>query len=190
MFIQGITIGYYETVHDLQFKIVDVPTVSSNSPTYLNLNEDITRFDLTGVFVDGDQMAFSWRGVNYSDCNPINFLGSYYTYNHTHWPSIWFGFDSGVHGIVDKDYDELHMCWKSTALNAPDAWIRVKKTTGKPYTVRIFQYETYDGATVLYENSECPELESFDPEYGSAMLTDEDTVIKFNFKLQAVYPSK
>jgi len=182
MFVPATSV-YFESVHDLRFKVVKVPQISSSSPSSVNLNEDIVRFEFKGHFVEGDQLQFSWRGVGYSDCNPENFMGEAYTYNHTYWPAIWFGYDSGVHGITDYTMDELQTCWKSNANNAPDAWIRVKKTTLTQYQFRVNEYD-------VAANSKCPELNSFDPQYGASTLYETDTQIKFNFKAQAVYPAK
>ena len=97
------------------------------------MNERPVNFDYSGSFVDGDQLTMSWKGENFADCKPINFMGEVYTYNHTNWPAVWFGYSSGIHGIDSYKKDELHLCWKPSAKQAPDAWIRLKKTTGGAY---------------------------------------------------------
>ena len=174
LFVQSSFYPYYEPLHHLKYKIVDVPSLSSSSPSSLNLNEAIVKFDFNGVFVDGDLLAFSWRGVNYSDCNPVNFLGETYTFNHSTWPAIWFGYDSGIHGIDEEAKDELHVCWKSSADNAPDAWIRIKKSTGMQYQFRVNEWDEDDAAL---SNAKCPELVTFEPELASADLYESDTEI-------------
>ena len=79
--------------------------------------------------------------------------------------------------------DELHFCWYSGASGAPTAWIRLKMTTGTNMYTRILQLDNS-------VNKKVPELASFDPEYGSATITDQDNLLKFNFFPQAVYPAK
>jgi hypothetical protein len=146
------------------------------------MNEGHIRFDFSGVFVDGDQMTFSWKGTDYADCNPVNFLGDIFTYENGYWPSIWFGYGSGAWGVSSYERDELHVCWKPIANQSPAAWIRVRKSTGGAYQVRVNEY---DNPT----NEQCPELLSFDPTYGAATLTEDDTEIKFNFLARDIYPS-
>lgn len=75
----------------------------------------------------------AWRGVNYSDCNPINMLGQVYTYNHSSWPGVWMGYDSGIKGITYSQMDDLQVCWKPGADSAPNVFIRVKKEDLTPY---------------------------------------------------------
>jgi hypothetical protein len=71
----------------------------------------------------------------------------------------------------------------SMAFDSPQAWSRVKKTTGTSYFVRVLEYDT----TV---NQKCPELVGFRPLYGSTELYDSDTVINFWFNSLTVYPSR
>jgi len=104
-------------------------------------------------------------------------------YNHTYWPATWFGYASGIHGIDNYDMDELHMCWKPKAKKAPDAWIRLKKSTEGAYRIRVNEY-------AVSANQECPELVWFDPVYGSATKKETDTEIKFKFLDREVIPSK
>ena len=49
----------------------------------------------------------SWRGLTYADCDPINVLGSSYTYNHSFWPGVWMGYATGIHGINATVMDEI-----------------------------------------------------------------------------------
>lgn len=182
-FIQESQTPYYESVHGLRYKVISRPVIASTAPPSTEMNERFIRFDLEGSFVEGDQLTLSWRGVAFADCNPVNFLGDVYTYNHTHWPSVWFGYGSGIHGVDTYEMDELHLCWKPVANSAPSAWIRLKKTTGGSYQIRLNEY---DQAV----NINCPELMTFDPAYGAATLTEADTEIKFGFLDREVYPSK
>ena len=76
----------------------------------------------------------------YADCNPTNFLGDTYTYNHSSWPGVWIGYDTGVHGILNSKMDEVQACWKPGAEAAPSTFIRLLKTDGQPYILRIFDY--------------------------------------------------
>ena len=80
--------------------------------------------------------------------------------------------------------DELHMCWRSNANNAPDAWIRVKKSSDSTYSIRTDEFDA------AQPNKQCPELLKFDPPYGSSEIYETDTQIKFYFKEQLVYPCK
>lgn len=32
-------------------------------------------------------------------------MGATYTYNHSSWPGIWMGYDTGIHGIVNTNMD-------------------------------------------------------------------------------------
>jgi hypothetical protein len=34
-------------------------------------------------------------------------MGQTYTYNHSSWPGIWMGFETGIHGVLDTNMDEL-----------------------------------------------------------------------------------
>jgi hypothetical protein len=45
---------YFESIHYLKYKIVLSPTLSTTSVSVVNVNVDLIRFDLSGVFVDGD----------------------------------------------------------------------------------------------------------------------------------------
>jgi hypothetical protein len=60
---------------------------------------------------------------------------------------------------------------------APDVYIRVKKEDGLSYSLRVYDYLNPDAI-------KCPELMSFNPEYGSATIYENDRIIKFNFKPQ------
>lgn len=56
----------------------------------------------------------AWPGLTYSDCNPINYIGTPYTYNHSFWPGIWMGYETGIFGVeflVNNYMDELQFCW-------------------------------------------------------------------------------
>ena len=74
-------------------------------------------FDIYGSFNDGDRFTMAWGGVNYSDCNPANFLGETYVYNHSHWPGVWMGYTTGIHGVTTYQHymDELQACWQPSA---------------------------------------------------------------------------
>ncbi len=118
-FIQESATPYYAAVHDLRFRVVSTPTLSTSTVTGVNANEDMVRFDLRGTFADGDKLTFSWKGSVITDCNPTNFIGSQYTRNYFNWPSIWFGYDTGIFGVKNYTNDELHVCYQSSALDAP-----------------------------------------------------------------------
>jgi hypothetical protein len=47
--------------------------------------------------------------------------------------------------------DEVHMCYKSRAADAPDSWTRIKKITGHPYQVKINKYN-------ILSNTKLPEF--------------------------------
>lgn len=71
----------------------------------------------------------------------------------------------------------------SKAVGAPQAWSRIKKTTGQSYFVQFLGYVD----TFLMK---CPELVGFYPIYGSTELYETDTQIRFWFNNVAVYPSR
>lgn len=73
------------------------------------MNEDMILFNMRGTFLDGDKFTMAWGGVNYSDCNPSNFFGQEYVYNHSYWPAAWMGYTTGIHGITTHLFfnDEL-----------------------------------------------------------------------------------
>lgn len=77
-FVQDTKLPYFHPAHDLRFKVVAVPTVSTNSPTNAIMNENLINFNLQGAFVEGDIIQLSWAGLVVSDCNPINFVGTTY----------------------------------------------------------------------------------------------------------------
>jgi hypothetical protein len=118
-FIQETELPYYNTVHDLQFRIVSVPTVDTSSATFVNANEDMVRYNLQGAFAEGDVIRVSWKGLVLADCNPDNFIGTTYTRNFSYWPSFWFGYQTGIYGIKNNSMDELHLCYMSQAKDAP-----------------------------------------------------------------------
>jgi hypothetical protein len=62
---------------------------------------------MDGTFIDGDLITMAWRGLTYADCNPMNFMGDSYMYNHSSWPALWMGFDTGINGIENTNMDEL-----------------------------------------------------------------------------------
>ncbi len=70
----------------------------------------------------------------------------------------------------------------SKARDAPQAWSRIKKTTGTAYFVKVLKYGNP-------RNVKLPELVGFYPLYGSSELSETDTVIKFWFNNQQVFPS-
>lgn len=45
-FVQETDMPYYNTVHDLKFRIVSVPSLDTSSATFANANEDMVRYDL------------------------------------------------------------------------------------------------------------------------------------------------
>lgn len=130
----------------------------------------MVRYDLMGAFVEGDVIRVAWSGLIISDCNPDNFVGTSFTRNFTYWPSFWFGYQTGIFGITNTSMDELHLCYMSQARDAPQAWSRIKKTTGTSYFVRVMMYSDPI-------NSKCPELVGFYPQYGSTELYETDTQI-------------
>jgi hypothetical protein len=71
----------------------------------------------------------------------------------------------------------------SQAVGAPQAWSRIKKTTGQSYFIQVLGY-------VDTHLMKCPELVGFFPIYGSTELYETDTQIRFWFNNLAVYPSR
>ena len=71
--------------------------------------------DMEGVLLDGDTFAVTWKGQSYSDCNPINQLGQSFRFNHSYWPGVWMGIDTGIKGITDVKMDEVQFCWKPSS---------------------------------------------------------------------------
>ena len=67
-------------------------------------------------------------------------MGEAYMYNSSSWPGMWMGYDTGIHGIMNSNMDELQICWKPSANGAPSVYIRVKLDDGSPYMLRLFQY--------------------------------------------------
>lgn len=72
------------------------------------MNYDTAPMVLTGPMTEDDQILMSWRGDPWADCNPINFMGDGYTYKQGYLPYIWYGRDSGMHGMNESS-DELHV---------------------------------------------------------------------------------
>ena len=138
---------------------------------------------MDGTFIDGDLITMAWRGKSYADCNPSNFMGQTYMYNHSSWPALWIGHDTGIKGISDTNMDDMQICWKPGAEYAPSVYIRIKKEDYTMYQMRIFGY-------LELKNQRAPELISFDPPYGSSIILETDRIIKFNFKAQSVVPCK
>ena len=83
---------YFNTVHDLKFRIVSVPTVDTSAIVDATTNENMVRYNLQGAFVEGDQIKVSWKGNIISDCNPMNVIGDTFVRNFSYWPSMWFGY--------------------------------------------------------------------------------------------------
>ena len=71
----------------------------------------------------------------------------------------------------------------SKARSAPDNWIRLRSAFGTHSTMTIIGY---DNTTFV----ELPELESFDPAFGSTTATEDTTEIKFNFHSEEVFPAE
>eukprot|EP00347_Sterkiella_histriomuscorum_P007679 403347989 len=183
VFMQDYTpLPIYDDIHSLKYKIQYEPTLSGTFRTIGSVNEDIFQLDIKGTFVEGDQFIMTWKGLSYSDCNPTNQMGDVYYYNHSNWPSIWVGYGTGIHGVNMTQMDEVQACWKPGADMAPNVYIRMKKDDLSTYLMRLMNYN-------VISNQRAPELISFDPPYGSAVLTETDRTIKFNFKGQQVIPS-
>ena len=173
----------YEDVRYLEYKIVERPKVSTQNQYTLTLNYDTRAMMFEGPLSEYDEIIHSWVGSPWADCNPINFMNTdSYMYQHGHLPYIWYGKDSGIHGM-NSTSDELHVCWKSKARGAPDNWIRLKSAIDSSFSMRILQVEN-TAYTVL------PELETFDPAYGTTFATENTTEIKFNFHAEEVFPAK
>lgn len=183
MFVQGLQYPYYEPVYGLRYKMIMEPQVSATAVASVNMNEDMVRFNLTGTFAEGDQITFAWPGFTQADCDPTYFLGQVYVYNYSHWPSVWFGYQTGIHGVQNISMDVIQLCYKSAAGDAPNSWSRAQKTINAPYFIKVSEY-------TVVQNEKCPELISFMPLYGSTELYETDSVIQFNFKTQEVYPSR
>jgi hypothetical protein len=147
------------------------------------MNYDTKPMVFEGPVGEYDEIVLSWKGDPWADCNPINFMmnGSYMV-QHSYLPYIWYGKDSGIHGMTINS-DELHVCWKSKARGAPDNWIRLKSAIDTQFTMRVLGI---DDATL----ANLPELESFDPPYGTTFATENTTAIRFNFHSDEVYPAK
>jgi hypothetical protein len=146
------------------------------------MNYDNRDLILNGPLTENDEIWMSWKGNPGADWNPINFLGDSYIYQQGHLPFIWYGKDSGMHGM-NISSDELHVCWKSKARGAPDNWIRLKSAIDSSFVMRIYGFDN----TTLQE---LPELVDFDPPYGSTIATENTTEIKFNFHEEEIYPAK
>ena len=174
---------YYESILYNEYKIVERPQVSTQNPYTLTMNYDTKPLYLFGPLAEYDNILLSWAGSPSADCNPINFLmvGGY-TYQQGYLPYIWYGKDSGIHGM-NSTANLLHICWKSKARGAPDNWIRLKSTLGLPFTMVILQVTNTTLASL-------PELESFYPPYGTTIATENTTEIQFNFHSEEVYPAK
>lgn len=118
-YVQETDLPYYNTVHDLRFKIVSVPTLDTSTQTNTNMNEDLVNYPFYGAFVEGDQIKISWKGLVLADCNPDNFIGSTFTHNYSYWPAFWYGYQTGIYGIKNNSMDELHLCYMSQARDSP-----------------------------------------------------------------------
>lgn len=97
----------YDFIHNLKWTVQYEPTISASFRTSAVTNQDMLLFDMQGTFIDGDSLAMSWKGYIYSDCNPTNILGSSYTFNHSHWPGVWLGYNTGINGIQNSSMDDL-----------------------------------------------------------------------------------
>lgn len=78
-FVQETKEPYFQAIYDLRYRIVSTPAISPLAVTTVRMNEDMARFDLAGTFAEGDKLAFSWKGLVITDCNPSNFIGSSYS---------------------------------------------------------------------------------------------------------------
>lgn len=87
-FIQESATPYYAPVHDLRFRVVGNPTLSTASVSLVKANEDMVQYDMSGTFADGDLLIFSWKGSIITDCNPTKFIGSRFKRDYFNWPSI------------------------------------------------------------------------------------------------------
>ena len=132
---------YYETLHSLKYTVQDEPVFKETMITSAYMNRDMVMLNIEGSFLDGDSFTMAWKGYQYSDCNPANFIGDPYTYNHTAWPGIWMGYESGVHGVYyikNTPMDELQACWRPSSDSAPDVYIRIKKEELSAYIMRYY----------------------------------------------------
>jgi hypothetical protein len=147
------------------------------------MNYDTKPMLFNGPLGDYDYVTLSWDGNPWADCKPLNFLNDEgYMFQQGYMPYIWYGYQSGIHGMNNTS-DELHVCWKSSARGAPDNWIRLKSSIGSTFIMRILEYNN----TIMQE---LPELESFDPPYGSTIATENTTEIRFNFHSEEVYAAE
>ena len=81
------------------------------------MNYNTATLILTGSMTEDDQILMSWKGDQWADCNPTNFMGNSYIYKHEYLFYIWCGRDSGMHGM-NLTSDELHLRWKSKTRGA------------------------------------------------------------------------
>lgn len=174
---------YFENIFWHTWATVERVTVATSNPTVADINLGPIRFKLEGPQTDGDKIQFAWDGSPAVDCANMYFLGSEYVRREGNYPSVWFGDNSGTFGIANSSMEELHVCFKSGSRGAPDAWIRLKATSGNPYKIRIQSWN-------ITANKDSPELESFDPDYGTTDALSTNTTISFNFNLEAIYPAK
>ena len=130
----------YESIHNLYWKIQYEPVIQSTFRTEARVNQDMVILKMSGTFIDGDLITMAWRGKSYADCNPQNFMGQTYMYNHSSWPALWIGHDTGINGIEDTNMDDMQICWKPGAEYAPSVYIRIKKEDMTMYQMRIFGY--------------------------------------------------
>lgn len=173
----------FEPIRFLEYKIVERPQINTLNQYTLTMNYDTRPMQFNGPMGDYDYLTLSWEGNPWADCNPINFLNEVgYMYQQGNLPYIWYGYESGIHGM-NSSSNELHVCWKSSARGAPDNWIRLKSSIGSSFVMRILEYDNIT-------KQELPELESFDPPYGSTIATENTTEIRFNFHSEEVYPAE
>jgi hypothetical protein len=173
----------FEPVRHFEYKIVERPKMTTLNHYTITMNYDTLPLDIEGPLGENDLISMSWRGNPWADCNPINLLNEAgYTYQHGYLPYIWYGKDSGIHGM-NISSDELHVCWKSNARGAPDNWIRLRSSIDSSFLMRILEIE--DSA---FEN--LPELESFYPPYGTTLIDESATEIRFDFHDEEVFPAK
>lgn len=55
-------------------------------------------------------------------------------------PPFWFGYKSGVHGVLDYTMEMLHVCWRSGSQQAPKSWIKLKNNALSDYWITIDKY--------------------------------------------------
>ena len=172
----------YEAVRNLEYKIVERPKVSTQNQFTLIMNYDTSPMVLNGPLSENDYITLSWEGSPWADCNPINFMNEEgYLHQQGYMPYIWYGKDSGIHGM-NSSSDELHVCWKSNARGAPDNWIRLKSAIDSSFIMRVLQSEDVTFGAL-------PELESFYPPYGTTLVTENTTEIRFNFHDEEIFPT-